>query len=208
MMLICHCKKAHEVIDDVRRLLGCPYIIPIVSGDVALYQQMINVDFDHRAYKEHSNKDLQQSGVELAKGLSDEYLKKVFPAQMRLPLNSIVRVINGLNIKESGEEKSLYVYMNKFYHEFYFLLHRQQYSNELPIPETARELTQLVRSFSLTNLNEKDGFMLWSTFRSYSEAKKDAEGYVNSLSYLIADSRRSSGEFSLRELPVLTLFYN
>lgn len=195
-------QKAHEVIDDVRRLLGCPYIIPIVSGDVALYQQMINVDFDHRAYKEHSNEYLQQSGIELAKGLSDEYLKKVFPAQMRLPLNSIVRVINGLNIKENGEEKSLYVYMNKFYHEFYFLLHRQQHSNELPIPETARELTQLVRSFSLTNLNEKDGFMLWSTFRSYSEAKKDAEGYVNSLSYLIADSRRNSGGFSLRELPM------
>ncbi|WP_146491450.1 hypothetical protein [Vibrio sp. T20] len=195
-------QKAHEVIDDVRRLLGCPYIIPIVSGDVALYQQMINVDFDHRAYKKHSNQDLQQSGIELSKGLSDEYLKKVFPAQMRLPLNSIVRIINGLNIKESGEEKSLYVYMNKFYHEFYFLLHRQQYSNELPIPETARELTQLVRSFSLSNLNEKDGFMLWSTFRSYSEAKKDAEGYINSLSYLIADSRRNSGNFSLRELPM------
>ncbi|UOE89836.1 hypothetical protein LTQ02_04820 [Vibrio splendidus] len=195
-------QKAHEVIDDVRRLLGCPYIIPIVSGDVALYQQMINVDFDHRAYKEHSNEDLQQSGVELSKGLSDEYLKKVFPAQMRLPLNSIARIISGLNIKESGEEKSFYVYMNKFYHEFYFLLHRQQYSNELSIPDTARELTQLVRSFSLSNLNEKDGFMLWSTFRSYSEAKKDAEGYVNSMSYLIADSRRNSGGFSLRELPM------
>lgn len=195
-------QKAHEVIDDVRRLLGCPYIIPIVSGDVALYQQMINVDFDNRAYKEHSNEDLQKSGVELAKGLSDEYLKKVFPAQMRLPLNSIVRVINRLNIKESGEEKNLYVYMNKFYHEFYFLLHRQQHSNELPVPETARELTQLVRSFSLTNLNEKDGFMLWSIYRSYSEAKKDAEGYVNSLSYLIADSRRNSEKFSLKELPI------
>ncbi|MEQ3493090.1 hypothetical protein [Vibrio sp. SSH13-20] len=195
-------QKAHEVIDDVRRLLGCPYIIPIVSGDVALYQQMINVDFDERAYKEHSNEYLKKSGVELAKGLSDEYLKKVFPAQMRLPLNGIVRVINGLNIKESNKERSIYVYMNKFYHEFYFLLHRQHHSNELPVPETARELTQLVRSFSLTNLNEKDGFMLWSAYRSYSEAKKDAEGYVNSLSYLIADSRRDSGNFSLRELPI------
>lgn len=70
-------QNAHEVIDDVRRLLGCPYIIPIVSGDVALYQQMINVDFDHRAYKKYSNNKLQKSGVELAKDLSDEYLKKV-----------------------------------------------------------------------------------------------------------------------------------
>jgi len=76
-------QKAHEVIDDVRRLLGCPYIIPIVSGDVALYQQMINVDFDDRAYKKYSNIDLKRSGIELAKDLSDEYLKKVFPAQMR-----------------------------------------------------------------------------------------------------------------------------
>ncbi|WP_338727914.1 hypothetical protein V8687_08795 [Shewanella baltica] len=79
-------QKAHEVIDDVRRLLGCPYIIPIVSGDVGLYQQMINVDFDDRAYKPTSNADLTLTGIELAKGLSDEYLKKVFPAQMRLPV--------------------------------------------------------------------------------------------------------------------------
>ena len=86
-------QKAHEVIDDVRRLLGCPYIIPIVSGDVALYQQMINVDFDDRAYKKDSNDDLKRSGIELASDLSDEYLKKVFPAQMRLPLNNIARVV-------------------------------------------------------------------------------------------------------------------
>lgn len=195
-------QKAHEVIDDVRRLLGCPYIIPIVSGDVALYQQMINVDFDDRAYKEHSNEDLQKSGVELAKNLSDEYLKKVFPAQMRLPLNSITRIISGLDVKEDGKESDFYGYLEHFYHRFYFLLHKQEQARELPLPETARELTQLARSFSLTNLNEKDGFMLWSTYRSYSEAKKDAEGYVNSLSYLIADSRRSSGNFSLRELPI------
>ncbi|MEZ9548541.1 MULTISPECIES: hypothetical protein [Vibrio] len=195
-------QKAHEVIDDVRRLLGCPYIIPIVSGDVALYQQMINVDFDDRAYKKNSNKDLQKSGVELAKDLSDEYLKKVFPAQMRLPLNSLIRIIYGLNIKEGGKEKNFSKYIEQFYHKFYFLLHRQQQSNELPVPETARELTQLVRSFSLVNLNGKDGFILWSTYRSYSEAKKDAEGYVNALSYLIADSRRNSENFSLKELPI------
>lgn len=195
-------QKAHEVIDDVRRLLGCPYIIPIVSGDVALYQQMINVDFDDRAYKKYSNIDLKRSGIELAKDLSDEYLKKVFPAQMRLPLNSIVRVIYGLNVKENGKENYLSEYMEQFYHKFYFLLHRQQQSNELPVPETARELTQLVRSFSLGNLSKNNGFTLWSTYSSFCEAKKDAEGYVNALSYLIADSRRDSVTFSLKELPV------
>lgn len=195
-------QKAHEVIDDVRRLLGCPYIIPIVSGDVALYQQMINVDFDDRAHKKHSNEDLQKSGIELAKKLSDEYLKKVFPAQMRLPLDSIKRIMSGLNVNEKRKESRFTIYLEHFYHKFYFLLHKQQKARELPLPETARELTQLVRSFSLTKLNEKDNFMLWSTYRSYSEAKKDAEGFVNSLSYLIADSRRNSIDFSLRELPI------
>ncbi|MDG2747122.1 hypothetical protein P7M10_13455 [Vibrio parahaemolyticus] len=195
-------QNAHEVIDDVRRLLGCPYIIPIVSGDVALYQQMINVDFDHRAYKKYSNNKLQKSGVELAKDLSDEYLKKVFPAQMRLPLNNLIRIINGLNVKENGEEKNFSEYLEGFYQKFYFLLHRQQKSNELPVPETARDLTQLVRSFSLGYLGEKDEFLLWSRYLSYSEVKKDAEGYVNALSYLRAYSRRNSETFSLKELPI------
>ncbi|KIP75167.1 hypothetical protein SN10_08695 [Vibrio harveyi] len=195
-------QKAHEVIDDVRRLLGCPYIIPIVSGDVALYQQMINVDFDDRAYKKYSNIDLQRSGIELAKDLSDEYLKKVFPAQMRLPLNSIARVMYSLSVREGAEERDATQYIDKFYNKFYFLLHKPQKSNELPIPETSRELTQLVRSFSLGNLEEKDNYKLWSTFCSFCESKKDADGYVNALSYLIADSRRNVDDFSLRELPV------
>ncbi|MEZ8237536.1 hypothetical protein AB6C73_03610 [Vibrio splendidus] len=195
-------QKAHEVIDDVRRLLGCPYIIPIVSGDVALYQQMINVEFDARAYKKDSSYDLEQSGVELAKNLSDEYLKKVFPAQMRLSLNRTMRVIYKLNIKENSEERDFFEYLDAFYHKFYFLLHYQQKSNVLPIPETARELTQLVRSFSLEQIEKKGEFILWSAYRSYCEAKKDAEGYVNALSYLIAYSRRNSSNFSLKELPM------
>ncbi|HGS4463377.1 TPA: hypothetical protein ACMDOB_003251 [Vibrio metschnikovii] len=195
-------QNAHEVIDDVRRLLGCPYIIPIVSGDVALYQQMINVDFDHRAYKKYSNDRLQKSGVELAKDLSDEYLKKVFPAQMRLPLNNLIRIVNGLNVKENGEEKDFSEYLEGFYQKFYFLLHRQQKSNDLPVPETARDLTQLVRSFSLRYLSEKNEFLLWSRYLSYCEVKKDAEGYVNALSYLRAYSRRNSETFSLKELPI------
>ncbi|WP_219577924.1 hypothetical protein, partial [Vibrio parahaemolyticus] len=81
-------------------------------------------------------------------------------------------------------------------------LHRQQKSNELPVPETARDLTQLVRSFSLGYLGEKDEFLLWSRYLSYSEVKKDAEGYVNALSYLRAYSRRNSETFSLKELPI------
>lgn len=195
-------QKAHEVIDDVRRLLGCPYIIPIVSGDVALYEQMINVDFDDRAYKRDSSSSLKESGAELAKILSDEYLKKVFPAQMRLPLNSIVRVMYSLNVREDAEEREVAQYIEHFYNKFYFLLHNSQKSNELPIPETSRELTQLVRSFSLGNLEEKGNYNLWSTFCSFCESKKDADGYVNALSYLIADSRRNADDFSLRELPV------
>ncbi|MEI8614907.1 hypothetical protein P4S54_15055 [Shewanella sp. PP-He15 brown] len=194
-------QKAHEVIDDVRRLLGCPYIIPIVSGDVGLYQQMITVDFDARAYKPISNADLKITGVELAKDLSDEYLKKVFPAQMRLPLNSITRVMSVLNVKENGQRKRFSDYLEDFYHRFYFLLHKQQQASELPVPETARGLTQLVRSFSFEKLKENEKYILWSTYRAYCEAKKDAEGYVNALSYLTAYSRRNFATFSLRELP-------
>lgn len=192
-------QKAHEVIDDVRRLLGCPYIIPIVSGDVALYQQMINVDFDDRAYKKDSDDDLKRSGVELARDLSDEYLKKVFPAQMRLPLNNIARVMNELKVKEGEKERAFSDYQDSFYHMFYFLLHNQYVMKTLPTPQTARELTQLVRSFNL--INTKKNTLQWSMYRSFCESQKDGEGYVNALSYLVAQSRRYSPSFSLKELP-------
>lgn len=192
-------QKAHEVIDDVRRLLGCPYIIPIVSGDVALYQQMINVDFDDRAYKKDSNDDLKRSGIELASDLSDEYLKKVFPAQMRLPLNNIARVMNKLKVKEGEKERAFSDYQDNFYHMFYFLLHNQYVMKTLPTPQTARELTQLVRSFNL--INTKNNALQWSMYRSFCESQKDGEGYVNALSYLVAQSRRYSPSFSLKELP-------
>ncbi len=194
-------QKAHEVIDDVRRLLGCPYIIPIVSGDVALYQQMINVDFDDRAYKKDSNDDLKQSGLELAKDLSDEYLKKVFPAQMRLPLSSVHLVTSSLKLREKEVERDYSVYMDRFYSRFHFLLHNQQKRQQLPIPKTARDLTQLVRSFSLSNLETKQAHSLWSTYRGFCETSKDGEGYVDALSYLIASGRKNNPSFSIRELP-------
>ncbi|WP_338727916.1 hypothetical protein V8687_08805 [Shewanella baltica] len=120
---------------------------------------------------------------------------------LRLPLNSITRVRSALDVKENGEEKSFSNYLESFYHRFYFLLHQQQQSRELPVPETARGLTQLVRSFSFENLNKKEDYILWSTYRAYCEAKKDAGGYVSALSYITAHSRRNATTFTLKELP-------
>ncbi|WP_410965528.1 hypothetical protein, partial [Salmonella sp. ZJHZ19_0069] len=75
------------------RLLGCPYIIPIVSGDYSLYEQMVHVHFDEKAYQEKTeNKELIAKGINLSNNLTDAYLTKVFPNQMRislLPINYI-----------------------------------------------------------------------------------------------------------------------
>jgi|GEM_PF-2582779 len=40
--------RAFEVLDDVRKFLSCPFIIPVVSGDLALYSRIMENHFTER----------------------------------------------------------------------------------------------------------------------------------------------------------------
>ncbi|KGK02172.1 hypothetical protein [Pseudoalteromonas sp. ND6B] len=98
--------RAYEVVDEVRRLLGCPYIIPIVSGDVRLYEQMVNIHFDEKAYRSRSQNQLCiNKGINLSTELTDAYLTKVFPNQMRITLLPIDYIAPTLEIKTSAKSE-------------------------------------------------------------------------------------------------------
>ncbi|KXI21037.1 hypothetical protein [Photobacterium sanguinicancri] len=126
-------KRAFEVIDDVRRLLGCPYIIPIVSGDIKLYTQMTNVYFDDHAYNKFSSEKLQNEGKVIAEEITESYLTKVFPNQMRLPLLPIHRITPRLKIQEKNSiSKSVSEYNQLIFKNFYLLCNNENARKNWP----------------------------------------------------------------------------
>ncbi|SMY34929.1 antiviral RADAR system adenosine triphosphatase RdrA [Photobacterium andalusiense] len=178
--------RAFEVVDDVRRLLGCPYIIPIVSGDMRLYEQMTNVHFDKNAYdNESKNEDLISEGILISKELTTSYLTKVFPNQMRIGLRPIANIIPSLSIIPHFSDSGLRIadYYDLIFNRFYFLCSNEEVLNNWPSPESARELTQLVRSINPEILSNKSDNIIWGTFQNWAEQKKNGVAFTNAMSW-------------------------
>jgi hypothetical protein len=206
--------RAFEVVDDVRRLLGCPYIIPIVSGDYRLYSQMANVHFDEKSYRDKSsNEKLQEEGQELAKQLSNAYLTKVFPNQMRITLLPIMFIIPTLTIKQQNYDGKATNYKYKDYknallQQFYTLCHNKEVLDNWPEPESARELTQLIRAMSpksfensLSENSSQLNYKLWKIYINWAEQKQNGVAFTNANSYLSLVNRDPVELFDIQELP-------
>ena len=204
--------RAFEVVDDVRRLLGCPYIIPIVSGDYRLYSQMTNVHFDGKSYCDKSrNIKLRSEGQELAKQLSNAYLTKVFPNQMRITLLPIMYITPTLFIKQDGiaNDYKYSHYKSRFLQQFYPLCHNKEVLGNWPEPESARELTQLLRAMTPAHfkdaLNNKasnpTSYRLWKNYLNWAEQKQNGVAFTNANSYLNLVNREPSELFDIQELP-------
>ena len=205
--------RAFEVVDDVRRLLGCPYIIPIVSGDYRLYEQMTNVHFDQKSYRDESgNTELQVEGRELAKKLTNAYLTKVFPNQMRITLLPIMYItptliIEQINYDGKATNYKYKDYKNDLLQQFYPLCHNKEVLESWPEPESARELTQLIRTMSprrfidaLNDNESKANYKLWKSYINWAEQKQNGVAFTNANSYLNLVNREPSELFDIQEL--------
>ncbi|TKV22458.1 antiviral RADAR system adenosine triphosphatase RdrA [Citrobacter sp. TBCS-14] len=136
------------VLDDIRCLLSCPLILPLVSGDDALYR--------HITQKAFSNGPNNKFGVgSMAESLSEAYLTKVFPDHIRLPLQPVEQLLPKLEIryKTSETENTAEIskltfpqYVNLLKETFYTLCNGQERSTDWTQPVSAREVTQLIRS--------------------------------------------------------------
>lgn len=194
--------RAFEVIDDIRRLLGCPYIIPIVSGDMKLYTQMTNVYFDDHAYNKFSSFQLKSEGKVIAKDITESYLTKVFPNQMRLPLLPINRITPWLKIKEKGcSDLLISEYNQLIFNNFYFLCNNENAQKDWPTPISARELTQLARAIPPSFLKiQENKHELWNRFNTWAEQKKNGIALTNSDSYLTFNNRDMDKSFNIQTL--------
>ncbi|KYL37199.1 hypothetical protein A2I96_06010 [Pseudoalteromonas tetraodonis] len=200
--------RAYEVVDEVRRLLGCPYIIPIVSGDYSLYEQMVHVHFDEKAYQEKTkNEELKAKGINLSNNLTDAYLTKVFPNNMRISLLPIDYISPMLFIKTaSGEGTYPYrKYVESLQSQFYPLCSNENILKNWPKPESARELVQFTRTvlpheLELAHKNTDISYKLWKSYINWAEQKQNGQAYVNVDSYLTVKNRNIEDIFNISDL--------
>lgn len=202
-------ERAYEVVDDVRRLLGCPYIIPIVSGDYYLYEQMVNIHFDEKSYRDKTSDRAQRNkGKKIAHDLTEAYLTKVFPSNMRIPLLPIEFITPTLSIKIAKESSTIeyFDYKDLLLKEFYPLAINEEITNGWPEPKSAREFTQLVRSISPLDLAKLDAkalterSKLWKSFLNWSNQKQNGLAFTNCESYLTLINLAETANFNIAEL--------
>lgn len=200
--------RAYEVVNEVRRLLGCPYIIPIVSGDFSLYEQMVHVHFDEKAYREKTkNRELIAKGKNLSNNLTDAYLTKVFPNQMRLSLLPIDYISPSLFIK-TASGKGYYPYreyVEALQSQFYPLCSNESILKSWPKPNSARDLVQFTRTvlpheLELAQENTDLSYKLWKGFINWAEHKQNGQAYANVESYLTVKNRNIEDPFNISDL--------
>ncbi|GIU43730.1 hypothetical protein TUM4438_13290 [Shewanella sairae] len=180
-------KRAFEVLDVVRRMLGCPFIIPIVSGDQSLYQHMVKQHFVNDTgsafYKFEAYSDEARKGIELATKLQDSYLTKVFPNQHRISLLPASHLLPMLKILEgegsSLEEVSFQQYVDKIKITFFGLTNGQEKSTDFPLPANSREVVQLIRLLPPSKLKKSFSWQEWESFRIWALSKKHGAAYTN-----------------------------
>ncbi|MCF2857010.1 hypothetical protein L1286_05995 [Pseudoalteromonas sp. SMS1] len=204
-------ERAYEVVDQVRRLLGCPYIIPIVSGDYGLYEQMVELHFDAKAYsKQTKNTSQIEKGKQLSKELTSAYLTKVFPNQMRITLVPIEHIYPTLEfnvLTSTGAQPYHYRnYVKAIFNEFYPLCLNEEVLNDWPQPTSAREFTQLARAILPSDLDAAKttteiSYKLWKNYFNWAEQKQSGFAYTNVNSYLTLKNQEAGDLFNIMQLP-------
>lgn len=79
--------RAFENLEIVRRYLATPYVLPIVSGDRELYNEVTWRDFHGRLTKDSNYR--RKEAYERAVGLAAEYQRKILPFPRRLTMPEV-----------------------------------------------------------------------------------------------------------------------
>jgi len=79
--------RAFENLEILRRYLTSPYVLPIVSGDRRLYDEVCWRDFHGRLNKDSSYE--RKKSYDIAKELAIEYQRKILPLPRRLNMPAV-----------------------------------------------------------------------------------------------------------------------
>ncbi len=194
--------NAFGVLDDIRCILSCPLILPLVSGDDDLYRHITTMQFENSLAKNNHASNFNEGKV-MAERLSKAYLTKVFPNHTRLPLVPISQLLSKLKIqgKVQSDNCTFSEYESKIKLVFYPLCNGQERSTDWPKPDSAREVTQLVRLLTPSQLDEKNVVdEQWRKFSIWAEEKQDGIALTNAESFLKLRTMQSSEALDLNSL--------
>lgn len=150
--------RAFENLEIIRRYLTTPYVLPIVSGDRRLYDEVTWRDFHSRLIKDSAYKI--DKAFLMAKDLSTEYQRKLLPLPRRLTMPDVKEYLNDKSIElRIGNEKC--TTLNNFHAWLKIFINgpvNGLEGSDLPLPiPSIRALTQLINQCSqlIPNLPDK-----------------------------------------------------
>jgi hypothetical protein len=173
--------KAFEVLDVVRRMLACPLIIPIVSGDELLYQKVVE-----RHFIESLSLSKPVDLAEIVHKLKEAYLMKIFPYPYRVSLKSVDVILENLEIKQEGFDTIPFSrrggYEDKFKETFFGLTNGEERSVEYPKPSNAREIVQFIKILPPSKLQGAPDWQSLEALRVWAQSKHHGAAYVHAVS--------------------------
>ncbi len=185
--------RAYEVLDVVRRMLGCPFIIPLISGDEALYQHMVKLHFVNDVSPNQSSSISESENFALANRLTNAYLTKVLPSNLRISLLPIDTLLDKLEIREDGEDEIDFEdYCSDFQKTFYVVTNGEEKSAHWPLPSNAREVVQLLALFPPSSLKIDPDIALWISLKNWAQMKKSGDTQVLATSALYLKEESSN----------------
>lgn len=144
-MSLCH---GFNVLEVVRKHVCSPSVMPIVSGDLQLYRELVGNEFAQQLVAHQRAEKDKQAQRNLAQKLAEEYLRKVFPIHLRFNIPAI-EVYFSQKLGTEVQVKQGDTILGNLYAIQQFLLvtlngrvNGEEKSSVNYIPCTARELMQ------------------------------------------------------------------
>ena len=99
-------KKAHEVLEVIRRYLTHPRLVVALTGDLKLYSHIVRkAKYEELKAPGCDNSNTQQ----LVEHLEQQYLAKVLPIEQRVNLNRLTEIANSYTVSVTYNSSTIYL---------------------------------------------------------------------------------------------------
>jgi len=214
--------KAHDVLETIRRLLSCPRIIPVVSGDRAVYLQILkdyfkfgaNNNYEMRELfssennkSEYSEKQYWRTNNDYPEHLAKQYWRKVFPEHLTIAMQEIKYLLPKIDIYSNNRLPITPKQLLKKVHRLTSpLVNGIENSYIINEPDTSRKLVQFTKNFIQyydLKSEEKNENNFWNDFIRYTENYGIGQGYLVSDAEIRINNE--SEVISLKDLPLFNV---
>ena len=108
-------QHAFNNLEVVRRYLASPYVVPIISGDLDLFHEVIWRNFFEGITAKGRTVEVDEAKLR-AKNLADEYERKLLPVVRRNSVQSLSQYIANQKIYLSADGKALSISLGNWYY--------------------------------------------------------------------------------------------